>query len=98
MSGPRLAGAIAGRIVEYYAMPDQQAYLAGCLAGAVLSRRMPPVRGVAVTVACGLAARSAYRGVAAWRADAARTARAVTLLADAMTMDAREAGRLPHAD
>ena len=56
-----LAGNVAESAVNFYGEPENQAYLIGCMVGAVMQPRMRFVPGLIVTMICGYAAKMTYR-------------------------------------
>lgn len=58
---PEIIGDAAKSMAEFWSEPGNQAYMAGCVVGAAFAPKMRLLPGIIVTIACGLAARGAYR-------------------------------------
>ena len=73
---PELAGEAASGMVRFYGEPQNQAYLFGCVAGAVIMpARVRLIPGLLFVMGCGLAARSAWSLADSMRSDLRKLAR-----------------------
>lgn len=74
---PEMAGDLARDFAGFYMVPENQAYLAGCVIGAVIQPpRMRFIPGVLFTMVCGLAARQGWKLADSMRSDLREIARA----------------------
>ena len=65
-----LAGQIVESGIRFYSLPENRAYLAGCMVGAVMApRRIRPIGGLMIVMGTGLAFRGAWKFADSLRSD-----------------------------